>query len=100
MTTYETNAGCSGCLAALAIMIIAAAVVTFVALAFGERTVMAVVDVARRVVVSLFPRMPELAVDSVVTRVAAVRLRASSPLTRRLEFAELRHRGPPALPFA
>ncbi len=77
-----------------------AAVVTFLALAFGERSAMVVVRTARRFVISLLPRMPELAADSAVARVAAVRVRASTPRLRRLEFAELRHRGPPALWFS
>lgn len=77
-----------------------AAIVTFVALAFGERSATAVVDAARRLVVSLFPRMPQLAADSAVAQVAAVRVRASRPRIRRLEFTVLRHRGPPAPRFA
>ena len=77
-----------------------AALVTFLALAFGERSVAAIAGAARRFVVSLLPRMPELAVESSVTQVAAVRVRASRPRIRRLEFTALRHRGPPAPRFA
>ena len=79
---------------------LAAAVVTFFALAFGERSAAAIAALARRAVVSLLPRMPQVMPESAGVLLAAVRRHADLPRTRRLEFAELRHRGPPALLFA
>ncbi len=79
---------------------LAAAIVTFLALAFGERSAATIIALARRALVSLLPCMPQLAPESAEVLLTAVRLHADPPRTRRLEFAELRHRGPPALLFA
>lgn len=76
-----------------------AAVVTFLALACGERTAATIAGFARSLVVAILPRMPELVAESTDVRHTATRIRADLPRTRRLEFTELRHRGPPSFRF-
>lgn len=79
---------------------ILAAVVTFLAVAYGERTTAAIAEFARSLAIAMVPRMPELVAESVDVRHLAVRIRADLPRARRLDFARLRHRGPPSLQFA
>lgn len=79
---------------------LAAAVVTFLALAYGERSATTIAGFARTIVIGLLARMPEPVADSVGVRLTATRIHAEHPRVRRLEFAELRHRGPPPTRFA
>ncbi|HEU4850360.1 MAG TPA: hypothetical protein VFS93_08120 [Terrimesophilobacter sp.] len=72
-----------------------AAVVTFVALAYGERSAATIAGFARTIVLGLLARMPEPVAESARVRLTATRIHAEHPRVRRLEFAELRHRGPP-----
>lgn len=76
-----------------------AAIVTFLALAYGERAATTIAGFARSLVVAILPRMPEQVAESAGVRNTATRLRADLPRARRLEFAELRHRGPPSFRF-
>lgn len=79
---------------------LAAAVVTFLALAYGERSATTIAGFARTIVIGLLARMPEPVADSADVRLTATRIHAEQPRVRRLEYAELRHRGPPPTRFA
>lgn len=77
-----------------------AAAVTFLALAFGERSAATIAGFARTMVIGLLARMPEPVRESTRVWLTATRIRAELPRVRRLEFTELRHRGPPSTRFA
>lgn len=79
---------------------LAAALITFAVLAFGERTITSIAQRAALAVVRFARRMPEPIVDSPLVGVVAARLRAVTPRVRRLPFTRLRHRGPPVFCFA
>ncbi len=79
---------------------LAAALVTFLVLVFGERTIAATVRFARALVVSLLPAAPDAPAVRAPARLFPTRLRIARPGGRRVDHSGLRHRGPPAASFA
>lgn len=79
---------------------LAAALVTFLVLVFGERTIAATVRFARALVVSLLPAAPDAPAVCAPARLFPSRPRIARPGRRRVDHSGLRHRGPPAASFA
>lgn len=76
---------------------IAAALVTFGVLAFGERSVLAVVEAAKGVILSLIPGIADAQIAEDPARHFAAGVRYTVPHRRRVDHSGLRHRGPPAV---
>ena len=78
---------------------LAAAVVTFLALNYGERAIWGLFALGRLVIVMLLPaRMPEPRAARLSP--AALWVRSLLPRVRRLQLSPMRHRGPPVVSFA
>lgn len=74
---------------------VAAAIVTFGVLAFGERSLRTVVQAARSIVLALIPRFADAPLAVAPSRVCCDRTRLVTPRRRRVNHSGLRHRGPP-----
>jgi hypothetical protein len=79
---------------------IPAAVVTFLVLAFGERTIATPARLARALAVSLLPGVPDAPAGRPPTRLSPTGLRSARPRHRLVDHSGLRHRGPPTASFA
>jgi hypothetical protein len=75
---------------------IAAAIVTVLVLAYGERSIAATARYAHALVVALLPAIPDAPAVPTPARLVPARLRVADPLPRRVDHSGLRHRGPPA----
>ncbi|MEO6942420.1 MAG: hypothetical protein ABI238_00855 [Terrimesophilobacter sp.] len=74
---------------------IAAAIATFAVLAFGERSIAATIQAARKLILSLFPEFTDSPLANVPGRLVRSGLQYSLPQHRRVDHSGLRHRGPP-----
>lgn len=74
---------------------VAAALVTFSVLAFGERSVTAAIHTAKRFVLSLFPTFTAAPLVNAPSRLFAHGTRHTAPRRHRADHSGLRHRGPP-----
>lgn len=79
---------------------LAAAILTFIILAFGERSIAAVVHAAREFILSVIPRVPDIATPPLSSHVAPPRMPLPLPQSLRVDHSGLRHRGPPTLSAA
>lgn len=78
----------------------AAAIVTFVALAFGERSITAAILAARSFVLSLIPHFADAVIPCVPSRLSASGVSIAPPQSWHSDHSGLRHRGPPVLRVA
>lgn len=74
---------------------IVAAVATFAVIAFGERSMTFVVQAARKLVLSLIPRLADVPTPSMPRLPRVHHGHSAVPLRRRVDHSGLRHRGPP-----
>lgn len=75
---------------------IAAAMVTFSVIAFGERTTAAAIRAAKALVLSIFPALTDAPLASCPSRLFAHGIQPTTPRQRRVDHSGLRHRGPPS----
>ncbi len=73
----------------------ASAIVTFSVLAFGERSLTAVVTAARSLALILFPTLTDAPLAHSATQLSVHRAHLVVPRRRRVDHSGLRHRGPP-----
>lgn len=79
---------------------IAAAIVTFGMLAYGEKSFGAAIHAARSFVLSLVPTVSDAPLPCAPLRLFARKVLVTVPQPRRVDHSGLRHRGPPAVCFA
>ncbi|MEO7349413.1 MAG: hypothetical protein ABIW32_06115 [Terrimesophilobacter sp.] len=74
---------------------VAAAIVTFGVLAFGERSLRTVVRAARSIVLALIPRFTDAPLADAPSLLSVHRVHQVGPRRYRVNHSGLRHRGPP-----
>ncbi|MBB5632341.1 hypothetical protein BKA04_000564 [Cryobacterium mesophilum] len=74
---------------------VVAAFVTFLVLAFGERSVLATLEATRRFALSLLPQSADVPLASTPARLLPSRVRRTIPQHQRAVQSGLRYRGPP-----